>query len=90
MRILVNIAYQGHGFLGFQIQQQGRTVQQQFEKILKRMHRRHVRIHPSSRTDRGVHAYEQYFHFDTELNIEPKQWKYAMNSALPERSEERL
>lgn len=33
---------------------------------------------------RGVHAYEQYFHFDTELNIEPKQWKYAMNSALPE------
>ena len=82
--MLVNIAYQGHRFLGFQIQQQGRTVQQQFEKILKRMHRRHVRIHPSSRTDRGVHAYEQYFHFDTELNIEPKQWKYAMNSALPE------
>ena len=33
LRILVNIAYQGHGFLGFQIQQQGRTVQQQFEKF---------------------------------------------------------
>ena len=61
MRILVNISYQGSQFLGFQIQQQGRTVQQQFEKILKRMHRRHVRIHPSSRTDRGVHAYEQLF-----------------------------
>ncbi|MBI5973401.1 tRNA pseudouridine(38-40) synthase TruA [Staphylococcus caledonicus] len=84
MRILVNISYQGNQFLGFQIQQQGRTVQQQFEKILKRMHRRHVRIHPSSRTDRGVHAYEQYFHFDTDLNIAPKQWKYAMNSALPD------
>ena len=84
MRILVNISYQGSQFLGFQIQQQGRTVQQQFEKILKRMHRRHVRIHPSSRTDRGVHAYEQFFHFDTDLNIEPKQWKYAMNSALPD------
>ena len=38
MRILVEIAYQGNQFLGFQIQQQGRTVQQQFEKILKRMH----------------------------------------------------
>ena len=57
MRILVNISYQGSQFLGFQIQQQGRTVQQQFEKILKRMHRRHVRIHPSSRTDRGVLKY---------------------------------
>nr|WP_277953138.1 tRNA pseudouridine(38-40) synthase TruA [Staphylococcus sp. acrmy] len=84
VRILVNISYQGNQFLGFQIQQQGRTIQQQFEKILKRMHRRHVRIHPSSRTDRGVHAYEQYFHFDTDLNIAPKQWKYAMNSALPD------
>ncbi|SUL37496.1 tRNA pseudouridine synthase A [Staphylococcus aureus] len=31
MRILVEIAYQGNNFLGFQIQQNGRTVQQQFE-----------------------------------------------------------
>ena len=55
MRVLVNISYQGSQFLGFQIQQNGRTVQQQFEKILKRMHKHDVRIHPSSRTDRGVH-----------------------------------
>ena len=84
MRILVEIEYQGNQFLGFQIQQQGRTVQQQFEKILKRMHKRHIRIHPSSRTDRGVHAYQQYFHFDTELQIENSKWQYAMNSALPD------
>lgn len=84
MRILVKISYQGSNFLGFQIQQHGRTVQQQFEKILKRMHKRHVRIHPSSRTDRGVHAIEQYFHFDTELHIAPEKWQYAMNSALPD------
>ncbi|EHJ07552.1 tRNA pseudouridine(38-40) synthase TruA [Staphylococcus simiae] len=83
MRILVEITYNGSNFLGFQIQQQGRTVQQQFEKILQRMHKRHVRIHPSSRTDRGVHAVQQYFHFDTELNIATSQWQYAMNSALP-------
>ncbi|MCH8642730.1 tRNA pseudouridine(38-40) synthase TruA [Staphylococcus lugdunensis] len=84
MRILVNICYQGSNFLGFQIQNQGRTVQQQFEKILKRMHRHDVRIHPSSRTDRGVHALEQFFHFDTELKIADSQWQYAMNSALPD------
>ncbi|MCU5745129.1 tRNA pseudouridine(38-40) synthase TruA [Staphylococcus sp. SQ8-PEA] len=83
MRVLVEISYMGRDYLGFQIQRNGRTIQQQFEKILKRMHKRHVRIHPTSRTDRGVHAYMQYFHFDTELNIEPAQWKYAMNSALP-------
>ncbi|EKU48899.1 tRNA pseudouridine(38-40) synthase TruA [Staphylococcus massiliensis] len=83
MRVLVNISYHGGGYLGFQIQNEGRTIQQQFEKILKRMHKRHVRIHPSSRTDRGVHAIEQYFHFDTPLNISEEKWQYAMNSALP-------
>ncbi|MGV3223169.1 tRNA pseudouridine(38-40) synthase TruA [Staphylococcus hyicus] len=83
-RVLVKISYQGSQFLGFQIQNQGRTVQGYFEKILKRMHKHDVRVHPSSRTDRGVHAFEQYFHFDTELSIEPTQWQYAMNRALPE------
>lgn len=83
-RVLVKISYHGGQFLGFQIQNQGRTVQGYFEKILKRMHKHDVRIHPSSRTDRGVHALEQYFHFDTELNISLSQWQYAMNRALPQ------
>lgn len=69
--------------MGFQIQHDARTVQYEFEKILKRMHQHFVRIHPSSRTDRGVHANEQYFHFDTELNITQEKWKHAFNSALP-------
>ncbi|WP_353421702.1 tRNA pseudouridine(38-40) synthase TruA [Staphylococcus delphini] len=83
-RVLVKISYNGAQFLGFQIQNQGRTVQGYFEKILKRMHQQHVRIHPSSRTDRGVHAKAQYFHFDTHLNITPERWQHAMNSALPD------
>ncbi|UXR71288.1 MULTISPECIES: tRNA pseudouridine(38-40) synthase TruA [unclassified Staphylococcus] len=83
-RVLVKISYHGGQFLGFQIQNQGRTVQGYFEKILKRMHKHPVRIHPSSRTDRGVHAKAQYFHFDTELNIEPAKWQYAMNRSLPD------
>ncbi|MBI5974679.1 tRNA pseudouridine(38-40) synthase TruA [Staphylococcus canis] len=83
-RVLVKISYYGGDFLGFQIQNQGRTVQGYFEKILKRMHKHPVRIHPSSRTDRGVHAKMQYFHFDTELNIKATQWQYAMNRALPD------
>ena len=83
-RVLVKISYNGAQFLGFQIQNQGRTIQGYFEKILKRMHQQHVRIHPSSRTDRGVHAKAQYFHFDTHLNITPERWQHAMNSALPD------
>ncbi|ARJ50375.1 tRNA pseudouridine(38-40) synthase TruA [Staphylococcus lutrae] len=83
-RVLVKISYNGAQFLGFQIQNQGRTVQGYFEKLLKRMHQRPVRIHPSSRTDRGVHALEQYFHFDTHLNLTPERWQYAMNRAMPD------
>lgn len=70
--------------MGFQIQHHERTVQYEFERILKRMHQTFVRIHPSSRTDKGVHAIEQYFHFDTHLNIANDKWMYAFNSALPE------
>lgn len=83
MRLLVKISYHGGNFMGFQIQHHERTVQYEFERILKRMHQSFVRIHPSSRTDKGVHAIEQYFHFDTHLNIAPDRWLYAFNSALP-------
>ena len=81
--MLVKISYHGGQFMGFQIQHHERTVQYEFERILKKMHRTFVRIHPSSRTDKGVHAIEQYFHFDTELSIAPDKWQYAFNSALP-------
>lgn len=30
-----------------------------------------------------AHAYQQFFHFDTELNIDNQQWQYAMNRFLP-------
>ncbi|MCY1053252.1 tRNA pseudouridine synthase A, partial [Mammaliicoccus sciuri] len=83
MRMLVKTSYHGGQFMGFQIQHHERTVQYEFERILKRMHQTFVRIHPSSRTDKGVHAIEQYFHFDTPLNIKPDKWEYAFNSALP-------
>lgn len=83
LRMLVKISYHGGQFMGFQIQHHERTVQYEFERILKRMHQTFVRIHPSSRTDKGVHAIEQYFHFDTPLNIKPDKWEYAFNSALP-------
>lgn len=83
MRILLQLTYNGANFQGFQIQNEGRTVQYELERILKRMHRDFVRIHPSSRTDKGVHALMQYVHFDTPLNIPLDKWQHVFNSALP-------
>ncbi|WP_434121354.1 tRNA pseudouridine(38-40) synthase TruA [Salinicoccus roseus] len=83
MRYLVRTSYNGAGFNGFQYQMEGRTVQGEIEKILQRMHKAPIRIHPAGRTDSGVHAREQYFHFDTDLNIPESKWQHALNSAMP-------
>src|SRR5699024_12203489 len=84
MRIVLMLSYNGKDSHGFQYQHNYRTVQGVIETALKKMHKTSVRIHPSSRTDRGVHALEQYCHFDTELNIEPEQWQYILNRVLPD------
>lgn len=84
MRILLKLSYNGKDFHGFQYQHHYRTVQGVIEKALKKMHKTSVRIHASSRTDRGVHALEQYCHFDTDLDIEPDKWQYILNRNLPD------
>lgn len=83
-RILLQLSYNGADFQGFQIQNEGRTVQYELERILKRMHKDFIRIHPSSRTDKGVHALMQYAHFDTLLSLPTNKWQHAFNSALPD------
>ena len=69
MRYLVKVSYNGSRFHGFQYQKDERTVQDEIEQVLRRMHKEFVRIHPASRTDAGVHAIEQYFHFDSHIGI---------------------
>ena len=57
-------AYDGSHFLGWQSQKDGKSVQDTLEERLESIFRRPVRIHGSSRTDSGVHARGQVFHFD--------------------------
>lgn len=80
------IQYDGSMFYGFQIQRNKRTVQGEIEKVLTRMNKgKHVRITASGRTDSGVHAVGQVFHFDTAAaNLSASDWKKALNAQLPE------
>ena len=82
MRILMNLSYNGKDFMGFQHQPDARTVQGDIESILSEMHQTFTRIHPASRTDRGVHALDQYIHIDTTLDIAPERWAYILNTRL--------
>ncbi|MCL1632422.1 tRNA pseudouridine(38-40) synthase TruA [Sporolactobacillus sp. CPB3-1] len=84
-KIKCTVAYDGTQFHGYQVQPGKRTVQREIEKVLTRMHHgRTVKIVASGRTDAGVHALGQVFHFETMLNIPEERWAMALNSMLPD------
>lgn len=84
-RLKCVIAYDGTNFLGYQIQNRGRTVQGELEKVLKNMHKgERIPVHASGRTDTHVHALGQVIHFDSPLKMESGSWIKALNSQLPE------
>lgn len=81
---MCTVAYDGTHFSGYQVQPNARTVQSEVEDALLKMHKgRLIRIHASGRTDAGVHARGQVFHFDTPLEIEPERWAHALNTLTP-------
>lgn len=78
------ISYDGTNFSGFQIQPRNRTIQGELEKALTKIHKGpYIRIHPSGRTDTGVHAKGQVIHFETSYNLPVNNWKRALNTLLP-------
>lgn len=84
-KLKCTISYDGTNFSGYQIQPNKRTVQAEIEQVLTMMHKgEHVRIYSSGRTDAGVHARAQVFHFETKLDIPLENWKKALNVQLPD------
>ncbi|MBQ4584208.1 MAG: tRNA pseudouridine(38-40) synthase TruA [Bacilli bacterium] len=69
MRYLVKIAYDGSKFYGFQRLNDLPTVQKEIEESLKRVFKKEVLIKGAGRTDKGVHAFEQCFHFDIDYDM---------------------
>lgn len=85
MRLKCTIQYDGSNYAGYQIQPNAKTIQEEIESILTRMHKgKMIRIHSSGRTDRGVHAIGQVFHFDTDLSLPTENWLKALNAQLPD------
>lgn len=76
-------AYDGGGFSGWQSQADGNAVQDVIERRLAEMFGRAVRISGSGRTDAGVHALGQVFHFDAAWRHGPAKLLAALKSGLP-------
>lgn len=82
MRIALGIEYDGSGFLGWQRQRVGRTVQGCLEQALSRVADHPVSVVCAGRTDTGVHASGQVIHFDTGSRRDAQNWVRGANTNL--------
>ena len=80
MRYLINFSYDGSKFYGFQRQNDLKTVQGIIENSLTKLNEKEVIIHASGRTDKGVHAINQYAHFDLNKKVKLYNLKKYLNS----------
>ncbi|MFH1499926.1 MAG: tRNA pseudouridine(38-40) synthase TruA [Verrucomicrobiota bacterium] len=78
------VAYDGTDFSGWQSQPDRNAVQDHLERRLATILGAPVRIHGSGRTDAGVHARGQVFHFDADWTHGPDKLLAALRPGLPE------
>ena len=85
MRIKGIVSYDGSHYYGFQIQQKEHeiTIQGKLQEALSKMFNTEIKISGSGRTDRGVHALNQVFHFDVNENRDLGKVLYSLNQLLP-------
>ncbi|NEU68421.1 tRNA pseudouridine(38-40) synthase TruA [Spirosoma agri] len=85
MRYFIELSYRGTAYHGWQTQANGVSVQTTLEAALTRRLRQPVFVMGSGRTDAGVHAQQQFAHFEVE---EPIIWTdallYSINCMLPD------
>lgn len=81
-RYFIELGYEGTTFCGFQIQDGQETVQSAVAAALQTVLKEPIVLTGSSRTDAGVHARQNFFHFDTEHTITSKHI-YSINAILP-------
>ena len=86
-RYFIEVSYKGTRYAGFQIQQNANSIQAEIEKSCKIFFKEDIKLTCSSRTDAGVHAFSNYFHFDTvDLPVQKvlNEVTYNLNAILPD------
>jgi tRNA pseudouridine38-40 synthase len=81
-RYFLEVSYKGTNYSGFQTQENAVTIQGEIEKAFAVLQREKVVMTGSSRTDAGVHARQNFFHFDFASLLHP-QFLYKINAILP-------
>lgn len=81
-RYFVEVMYDGTAFHGSQLQGDLSTVQFSLNKALTTLFRTPIETFGASRTDEGVHALCNFYHFDTDIETRPD-LRYKLNAILP-------
>lgn len=81
-RYFIEVAYMGGRYSGFQVQENAHTVQSEIDRALRLLMRQEIVTTGSSRTDAGVHARQNFLHFDLEQPLH-EQFVYKINAILP-------
>ncbi len=82
--IRLTIEYEGTAYVGWQIQANGRSVQQVVEEALAKILGEPVRVISSGRTDGGVHARGMVAHFKTSRELPMSAYRDGVNQYLPD------
>jgi tRNA pseudouridine38-40 synthase len=82
-RYFLEVAYKGTNYSGFQVQKNANSIQEEIEQAFQTLQKEKVTLIGSSRTDAGVHALQNFFHFDFEGNVNPH-FVYKINAILPD------
>ena len=83
-RIALGLEYDGTGFVGWQVQRTGRSIQDTIAQAVSVVANETVSILGAGRTDAGVHAACQVAHFDTSAVRTKREWILGINSKLPD------
>jgi len=86
-RYFIEVSYKGTNYSGFQVQENANSIQEEVEKALQIFFRNKFELTGSSRTDAGVHALKNFFHFDSNELPDEKTISnsiYNINAILPD------
>lgn len=83
-RVRLIVSYDGTNYCGWQIQNNGITVEEVLNHALTDLCREEIAVIGASRTDSGVHALGNVAVFDTNSRIPGEKFSFALNQRLPD------
>ena len=84
MKIHGICSYLGKNYSGWQKQIDFPSIQEEIEIVLSKVLNTETNIQGSGRTDAGVHALNQHFHFEVNKEVDLNRLMYSLNSMLPD------